>query len=589
MSFSNTLIEDQEKKLDNGEVVADIFENTHFLGTENDFAAASSFGIEGYESIADEPDAEVFPSSLLNNLDSTPAVFPEPVFEDEPTLDNESFYGNLDFSESNTSHSESEFAIETFNSESTQTEFIVEPIIPLNLEEEVSFESLIPVQKDTEFAFEAKTSVPKNSESYEFDQLLESPELPTFRDESQPLPVANLEAKPLLTETNQKDSDTPEFDAFFSELLEESFFDENAKDVKPTEQPEASVEPVKEEDGDWAEYAETIGQIGSIKTLDQIFFAVEKDQLKIQVTPFDSLALNMALQEFQKGNLAAKENVYDEILKWQEYLLERDENIGLKNLRIHCETAKPALNSKALLTLAEFYQNVSRSKFEMLLTRVFSRVTENSKRRLIVESADLEQHIVNIFSKGDQSSAESDVRDSVMFKCGHFREQANECQNLGGMVGVELLNKYSEFKKELGSEFYDAKVLTAIIETNVFIGNRFVTLLIREKNGAASVNLENKVVFGAKFEDEVSAIICQTIQFDLIVAEVIEKTPRKTAQPTESAKERSAARQQRLAAADAKEGVSSGKLAVYAIITAIVTLIFLYLAITFLMDYGLTE
>jgi hypothetical protein len=564
MSFSNTLIDDQEKQLDDGGVVTAIYEETQVAAVDDDFAIVTSDLTEDFESSVAEPDTELYPSSLLNNLDPTPEFIAEPIFEHKSTLDNEPFYGNLDFSESNPNYDETEFAIETFDPKSNQTEPTPEPRVSDNLED-------------------------NPAETYEFDQLLESPQLPTFRDESEPLPVANLEATALVSETIQKNSDTPEFDAFFSELLEESFFDENAKEATPAEEPEALVEATKEEDGDWAEYAETIGQIGSIKTLDQIFFGIEKDQLKIQVTPFDSLALNMALQEFQKGNLAAKDNVYDEILKWQEYLLERDENIGLKDLRIHCETAKPALNSKALLTLAEFYQNVSRSKFEMLLTRVFSRVTENSKRRLIVESADLEQHIVNIFSKGDQSVAESDVRDSVIFKCGQFQAQANECQNLGGMVGVELLNKYSEFKKELGSEFYDAKVLTAIIETNVFIGNRFVTLLIREKSGATSVNLENKAVFGNNFEDGVSEIVCQTIYLDQIVAEVLAKTPRKTAQTTESAKERSDARQKRLAAADSKEGVSTGKLAVYAVITAIVTLIILYFAITFLMDYGLAE
>ncbi len=346
---------------------------------------------------------------------------------------------------------------------------------------------------------------------------------------------------------------------------------------------------VLEDDNDWAEYAETVGQIGSIKTLDQIFFGIERDQLKIQIKPFDSLALNMALHEFRKGNLAAKEQVFDEILKWQDYLLERDENIGLKDLRIYCETAKPALNSKALLTLGEFYQNVSRIKFEMLLTRVFSKLTENAQRRLIVETTVIEEHIVNIFSKNDQQTEDQNTRNEVILKLQHFRTEASECESFSGMLAIELITRYSQYKKELGPEFNDSKILAYIIESNVIIGNRFIKLLVREKSSPGNIDFGDKNRFGEKFEDEVSETFCQTIILDNIVAEVIVKPVKKAQKQTESIKQKTEARKQRLEEAEKQGESSTAKLVIYAVITCLITFVILYVSVTYLMDYGLAE
>lgn len=564
MDFSNTLIENQNLLTENTEEMIDDIHTTEPDETE------TGFSLTGFD-VAEE--------SLIKEINEINEI--EEIDSMEMSVQSEVL---------------PEYSLETFSNTEISTFEEPQHLGISNLEKNFQLDS--EIFKKTEITENDSFDIEQLNDDY-FEAQSDEISLPVKNEflEKQ----INIET-PIASEVTanievNKKSETPEFDAFFSELLEESFFDDSQKSNNETTDLVNNVElnealgnlDVSENDNDWAEYAETVGQIGSIKTLDQIFFGIERDQLKIQIKPFDSLTLNMALQEFRKGNLAAKEQVFDEILKWQDYLLERDENIGLKDLRIHCETAKPALNSKALLTLGEFYQNVSRTKFEMLLTRVFSKLTENAQRRLLVETADIEQHIVNIFSKNDQQSEDQNARNEVILKLQHFRTEASECESFSGMLAIELITRYSQYKKELGPEFNDSKILTYIIESNVIIGNRFIKLLVREKSSPGNIDFEDKNRFGIKFEDEVSETFCHTILLDNIVAEVIVKPVKKAQQQTESVKQKTEARKQRLAAAEKQGESSTAKLIFYAVITCVITFVILYVSVTYLMDYGLAE
>ena len=564
MDFSNTLTENQNLHIENTEEMIDDIHTTE--PDENEIE--TSFSMTGFDVVEESLIKEINEIEEIDSIEMS--VQPEVL----PT-----------------------YKLETFsNNEISAFEKPQHPGIT-NLEQNFQVDS--ETFKNTEITENDSFDIEHLNDDY-FEAQSEEISLPEKNEflEKQISNETSITSEVTANIEVNKGSETPEFDAFFSELLEESFFDDSQKSNKEeTNDHVNNVElndspnnlDVPENDNDWAEYAETVGQIGSIKTLDQIFFGIERDQLKIQIKPFDSLALNMALQEFRKGNLAAKEQVFDEILKWQDYLLERDENIGLKDLRIHCETAKPALNSKALLTLGEFYQNVSRTKFEMLLTRVFSKLTENAQRRLIVETADIEQHIVNIFSKNDQQSEDQNARNEVILKLQHFRTQASECESFSGMLAIELITLYNHYKKELGPEFNDSKILTYIIESNVIIGNRFIKLLVREKSSPGNIDFEDKNRFGVKFEDEVSETFCQTILLDNIVAEVIVKPVKKVQKQTESVKQKTEARKQRLDAAEKQGESSTAKLIIYAVITCVITFVILYVSVTYLMDYGLAE
>jgi hypothetical protein len=272
------------------------------------------------------------------------------------------------------------------------------------------------------------------------------------------------------------------------------------------------------------DYKKTIFEISSLKTIEQLFFGVEQDQLKINSIPYDTVAINMALLGFQKGSVEDEEKVYSEIENWQSYLLDRDEQISLKDLRVYCETTTPRLSSRALLTLAEFYQNVSRSKFEMLLTRTFSQEDEESERRhLYCDNEEITHHLKEICTEVVGENVEGKM--SLLKK---FGEDLEEFESINGMLATDYFGRYQLFKQELSDLFYDPRILGLIVQNNVLIGNHFVTLVEKERAAGSRSNIFNKESFGIVFEESISEVVCKTFNLDKIKANSLKQNQKKT-------------------------------------------------------------
>jgi hypothetical protein len=292
-------------------------------------------------------------------------------------------------------------------------------------------------------------------------------------------------------------------------------------EYQPNFQNEAPVvsAPVATDD-----YKKTISEISSLKTIEQLFFGVEQEQLKINSIPYDTVAINMALLGFQKGSAGDEERVYAEIEKWQCYLLDRDEQISLKDLRLYCETTKPKLSPRAMLTLAEFYQNVSKQKFEMLLTRTFSQEDEESERRhLLCDNEEITHHLKGIC----QELPNEDI-ESKMIQLKQFCTDLDEFESINGMLATDYFGRYQNFKQELGESFFDSRILGLIVQTNVLIGNHFVTLVEKERSAGSLSNIFNKESFGIVFEESISEVVCKTIHLDKIKINAVKATQKKT-------------------------------------------------------------
>jgi hypothetical protein len=297
---------------------------------------------------------------------------------------------------------------------------------------------------------------------------------------------------------------------------------ENNHQISLEYQPNFQEEAKKNDSNE--DYKKTIFEISSLKTIEQLFFSVEQEQLKINSIPYDTVAINMALLGFQKGSVEDEEKVYSEIEKWQSYLLDRDEQISLKDLRVYCETTTPRLSSRALLTLAEFYQNVSRSKFEMLLTRTFSQEDEESERRhLYCDNEEITHHLKEICTEVAGDNVE--VKMSLLKK---FGDDLDEFESINGMLATDYFGRYQLFKQELGDLFYDPRILGLIVQNNVLIGNHFVTLVEKERAAGSRSNIFNKESFGVVFEESISEVVCKTFNLDKIKANSLKQDKKKT-------------------------------------------------------------
>ncbi len=272
------------------------------------------------------------------------------------------------------------------------------------------------------------------------------------------------------------------------------------------------------------DYKKAIAEISSLNTIEQLIFGVERDQIKANSVPYDTVAINMALLGFQKGSPADEEKVYTEIEKWQCYLLDRDEQISLKDLRIYCETTKLKLSSRAMLTLAGFYQNVSKVKFELLLTRTFSQDDEVSEHRhLFCDSEEIAHHLKEICR--ESTAADITVKMDLLKQ---FGEDVNEFESINGMLATDYFGRYQNFKQELGDLFFDSRVLGLIVQNNILIGNHFVTLVEKERATDSKSSLFDKERFGTSFEEAISEVICKTINLDKIKSDASKLNKQKT-------------------------------------------------------------
>jgi hypothetical protein len=287
-------------------------------------------------------------------------------------------------------------------------------------------------------------------------------------------------------------------------------------------QPKFQTEVPKAESTE--DYKKAISEISSLKTIEQILYGVEHDIVQINTIPYDTVAINMALLGFQKGSGEDEERVYSEIEKWQCHLLDRDEQISLKDLRLYCETTKLKLSSRAMLTLAGFYQNVSKPKFEMLLTRTFSQADEESERRhLFCDHEEISRHINEVSFESNDENLGNKI--TVLKK---FGDDVEEFESINGMLATDYFGRYQNFKQELGELYFDNKILGLVVRNNVIIGNRFVTLIEKEKANVAGNSLINIERFGASFEEMISEVIGKTIDLDKIKVDVAKSIQRKT-------------------------------------------------------------
>jgi hypothetical protein len=294
-------------------------------------------------------------------------------------------------------------------------------------------------------------------------------------------------------------------------------------EFQPNFQPE-TPKPETSED-----YKKAITEISSLNTIEQLIYGVERDQLKISSVPYDTVAINMALLGFQKGSLADEEKVYSEIEKWQCYLLDRDEQISLKDLRTYCETTKLKLSSRAMLTLAGFYQNVSKVKFELLLTRTFSQDDDESERRhLFCDNEEIAHHLKEICRESDDESLTDKLN---LLK--QFGEDVNEFESINGMLATDYFGRYQNFKQELGDLFFDSRVLGLIVQNNILVGNHFVTLVEKERATDNKSGLFDKGRFGSSFEEAISEVICKTVDLDKIKSDVSKVNLKKTQKQVE--------------------------------------------------------
>lgn len=239
-------------------------------------------------------------------------------------------------------------------------------------------------------------------------------------------------------------------------------------------------------------------EISSLQMVDHVLSEIEKKYC-IATKPFDDLAAKAAFQSFLKfsddpdshNHTDAEFRLKEETTKWSGALSARDRQIKVWQIREFCENSVPVLSSQALVSLACFYRNSPfssdiREKFDYVFTRLFSRETYDSKRRLLFEYDDMITHIKTLYSNWSSIAAfdlENDEAAIVQI-VGDFERMGamiEQCTDIGTAVRNNWAKQLKELKERTEEIFFVPEVAAAAIGCNVTLGNRWVELVIKEK------------------------------------------------------------------------------------------------------------
>jgi hypothetical protein len=282
-------------------------------------------------------------------------------------------------------------------------------------------------------------------------------------------------------------------------------------------------------------------EVAFLQMVEHVFAGVEREQMKIAPKPYDHLEVKKVLHSFLQvsGDVKSPEHaqlefrLMQETESWYSALSHRDKRISVAHLRRYCEMTRPTLSSPALIALARFYRNAPfseqiRNKFDLVLTKLFTKDSGGEKRNMVLSREELIKHLNELYA--DWSSIPlyltNDEDDSevllMALKFEDFMAETEAAENFDELVRNDFFNRVRSFKESTCEQFFAPLVTAAAIESNVRIGNRYVELLNREREKGESAKLEDK--YGFLHDQIISDATSKTLQLAELLKERIERS-----------------------------------------------------------------
>jgi hypothetical protein len=284
-----------------------------------------------------------------------------------------------------------------------------------------------------------------------------------------------------------------------------------------------------------------VAEVSSLQMVEHVLTGVEREYMKIKPHAFDDLKAKLALNKFLKvadqedasdEQKSAEFDLMQETEAWCTALAQRDTKIYVSSLRQYCESTKPSLSSQALLALCRFYRNlpyseVTRAKYDFLLTRLFTRPIEDETRICLFKRDEALKHLENLYK--DWSSvplyAVDDDDSKVMLTALSFDDLAQESESASTfdqLIESDFFSRLRMFKESIAELFFAPQVAIAAVEGNVRIGNAYVKLIAAERRKMDANSIHAKYV--SLDQESVSDATARTLQLvDLLKAPSFEE------------------------------------------------------------------
>jgi hypothetical protein len=198
-----------------------------------------------------------------------------------------------------------------------------------------------------------------------------------------------------------------------------------------------------------------------------------------------------------------------EFAKWREYLAETDASIETFHLRRYCDASLASMNDKIFLSLARFYRAVplsrnSQSKFDLMMTRAFTRGMRGRNRLMSFDRDAIAEKIRELYSDWQESSAgtgseEDDIQDAEI-RFNAFIAEAHSLSEFDGLIESDIFERLREFKRDLGEMYFAPECVAAAVECNVTVGQTFDSLMT-VLNSSLNQRLGEKIDFAGALID----------------------------------------------------------------------------------------
>lgn len=242
---------------------------------------------------------------------------------------------------------------------------------------------------------------------------------------------------------------------------------------------------------------QAIERMKSLQATDHVFVCLEQAQLqrapeklklKALVTAINSL--NLALREGIETKVdSTRAVVQQELEAAVANLVRRDARVMTYNLRRYCEAEATLLDLQSLAALASFYyllpfSESSRSKYDFVITQLFSLVDEQRQRHLKGNPEQISKRLTTMCQAWEEGEERESADPLQVMTClqefAVFMAEMETIPTLGALVSSAFFQRMRDFKTSLGPLFFTPEVTAASVEANVAFANGFLTLLRKE-------------------------------------------------------------------------------------------------------------
>lgn len=286
-------------------------------------------------------------------------------------------------------------------------------------------------------------------------------------------------------------------------------------------------EPIKVKKGPQFYQKRAIAEVSCLQMVEHVLTGVEREYLRIVPKTYDDFNAKKALNTFlnvaenveSDEHKTAEFHLLHETEAWCSALAERDRDIPVASFRLCCENSRPSLSSQAMLGLARFYRNLPftepvRAKFDFIITRLFSRPIDGSKRACLFSRDDALKHINTLYSEWSSVPLyeAGDDESDLLLTALSFEDLATEAENASAfdqLITNDFFGRLRLFKESINELFFAPNVIVAAIECNVRVGNAYVELLERERRKVDDESLQSK--YSEIQQDAVSDAAARTL------------------------------------------------------------------------------